>query len=199
MFKKYDHRLVRSYQSYTLRELCRLYKRYDLHDKTIRSWIKSGDLEAILDGNKLLIYGAVFKQFLRNRNKNRKRNLSLNEFFCCGCKEINAPIDNIILSVKIQNNGSILAVSMCPTCAFEMKRLYKRTESKLILDLFNVEPKALIVLSDTLCSTYNAHPQADQKLADLESQIHTLSHVTQDSIISKDLIQPKLEVSNAQN
>ena len=137
MFKKYDHRLVRSYQSYTIKEICRLYKQQNLHDKTVRAWIRTGELDAILDGNKLLIYGAVLKQFLKNRNKSHRRFLGIKEFFCCKCKGSNAPLENTIISVTIQNNGSILAFALCPSCAFAMKRLYKRAESKQIIDYFN--------------------------------------------------------------
>lgn len=199
MFKKYDYRLVHGHRSYTIKEIVRLFKEQNLHDKTVRSWIRSGDLEVIDDGNKLLVYGAILKQFLKNRGKSRQRTLGVNEFLCCKCRNINAPLENTIISAVIQNNGSIRACGLCPNCAFEMKRLYKRAESKLILDLFKLEPEALIVLSDSSCSTYNAHPQIDQKLSDPESQGHSLSHVTQDSIISKDLIQPKPEVCDAQN
>lgn len=199
MFKKYDYRLVHGHRSYTIKEIVRLFKDQNLHDKTVRAWIRSGDLEVIDDGNKLLVYGAILKQFLKNRGRSRQRTLGINEFLCCKCKSIHPPLENTIISTVIQSNGSIRASGLCPNCAFEMKRLYKRSETKLIRDLFKLEPEALIVLSNSSCSTYNAHPQADQKLVDLESHTYSLSHVTQDLIISKDLIQPKLEVSNAQN
>lgn len=191
MFKKYDHRLVHSYKSYTIKEICRLFKHQSLHDKTIRAWIKSGDLEAILDGNKLLIYGGVLKQFLKNRNKNRQRILALNEFLCFGCKEVHAPFDNTIFAITAQKNGSIMAFALCPNCAFEMKRLYKRSEIAEIKSLFSLEPAALIVLSDISCTAYNAHPQIPQKLLDPESQIIELSCSTHNVISTNNLISTK--------
>lgn len=180
MFKKYDYRLVRSYQSYTIKEICRLYKHSNLHDKTIRSWIRSGSLDTIADGNRLLIYGALLKQFLKNRNSG-KRTLGIKEFFCYRCKLINAPLENTIISVSIQNNGSILASGLCPSCAAEMKRLYKSSESKQIMELFDLEITALTVLSDIACTADNTHPQANQKLAKPESRLITLSCSTHDS------------------
>ena len=177
MFKKYDHRLVHSYKSYTIKEVCRLYKEQNLHDKTVRSWIRTGNLDAIIDGNKLLIYGAVLKKFLKNRNSGHRRQLGINEFFCFKCKNINPPLENTIISITIQNNGSLQAYGLCPHCAFEMKRLYKCVEYMQIIDCFNLEAEALIVLSDISCSAYNAHPQVDQKSVDLES-INKLSSCT---------------------
>lgn len=180
MFKKYDHRLVHSYKSYTIKEICRLYKALGLHDKTVRAWIRTDKLDVINDGNKLLIYGAVLKQFLKNRNKSRKRPLAANEFFCCKCKGINPPLENTIISITIQKNGSLQASGLCPSCACEMKRLYKRSECKKIMDCFSFEVEAVIVLSDISCSAYNAHPERDQKSADFELQIISLSLLSND-------------------
>lgn len=192
MFKKYDHRLVHSYKSYTIKEICRLFKPQNLHDKTVRAWIKSGHLEAILDGNKLLVYGAILKQFIKRRNKNRQRILALNEFLCFSCKETHVPFDNTIFAVTVQNNGSIMAFALCPNCAFEMKRLYKRSEISEIKNLFNLKPAALIVLSDISCNTYNAHPQADQKSLDPESQLITVSCITHNAVSTNNLISTKV-------
>lgn len=169
MFKKYDYRLIHSHRSYTIKEIIRLFKDQGLHDKTIRSWIRSGELVAIIDGNKLLIHGGVLKQFIKNRNKTRQRPLSINEFFCCKCRKITSTLENTIISVAIQTNGSIRAYGLCQNCACVIQRLYKRSQINLILDLFNLEAKALTVLSDSLYSFDNAHPQTDQKPIDLES------------------------------
>ena len=105
MFKKYDYRLVHGLRAYTIKEIVRLFKDQNLHDKTVRSWIRTGDLEIIDDGNKLLVYGAILKQFLKNRGKNRQRTLGINEFLCFKCKNINPPLENTIISAVIQNNG----------------------------------------------------------------------------------------------
>lgn len=193
MFKKYDYRLIHSYKSYTIKEICRLYKDQKLHDKTVRAWIKTCDLDAIVDGNKLLIYGAVLKKFLKNRNKGHKRQLGINEFFCFKCKSINPPLENTIISIKIQNNGSFQAYGLCPNCAFEMKRLYKHAECNKIMDCFSLEVEALIVLSDSSCSASNTHPNEDQITADLESQIESFSHISKKSINTSNLDQSTKE------
>lgn len=169
MFKKYDHRLVKSYKSYTLQELCRLYKEDQLHIQTIRGWLRNGELPSIKDGNKHLIYGAVFKKFLFERNKKHKKHMHFAEFKCCACKQINVPLEATILSVVIKNNSSILATALCPNCACEMKRLYKGAETNQILDTFQIEPEALSVLSDISSDASKTHPEANQKLSGSES------------------------------
>jgi hypothetical protein len=182
MFKKYDHRLVKSYKSYTLQELVRLYKADQLHIQTIRDWIRSGELDCIQDGNKYLIYGAVLKQFLFNRNMNKRRNLQFNEFLCCKCKQINRPLEATIISATIKKNGSILATAICPNCAFEMKRLYKGSEVDKILKIFQIEAEALRVLSDTSSSASKTHLKTAHKLP--QSKSHTIEQLTDQTISS---------------
>ncbi|MBI2791257.1 MAG: helix-turn-helix domain-containing protein [Gammaproteobacteria bacterium] len=164
MFKKYNPRRVKSYKSYTLQEISRLYKTDQLHIKTIRAWINSRELNYFKDGNKYLIYGAVLKQFLFNRNQGKsRRSLQFDEFMCCKCKQINRPLIDTILSVAIRKNGSILAIAMCPNCASEMNRFYKRTEIDKIFACFQIEADALRVLSDTSSSASNTHLNTNHK------------------------------------
>lgn len=178
MFKKYDYRLVRNYISYSIPDLCRLFKEFRLHEQTIREWVRSGELPSNKDGNKILIYGADFKQFLINRKKGRKRMLNITEFLCCKCKARSEPLDNTIISLVENRNCSISAIGMCSNCAFLMKRIYKRKDFLEIKDLFNFEPEALILLSDISCNPYKTHITNDQKLTDLESSHIYLSHKT---------------------
>ncbi len=170
MFKKYDYRLIKSYKTYTLQELCRLFKEEQLHAQTIRAWIKSGELDSIKDGHKHLVYGGVLKKFLFERNKRHKNRLKFYEFKCCACKQINAPLENTILSAEIRNNGSILATAICPQCGCEMKRLYKGSEESQILAKFQIEKEALLVLSDISCNASKTHLGTDQETTRSESR-----------------------------
>lgn len=172
MFKKYDHRLVKSYKSYTLSEISRLYKADHLHIQTIRAWINNGELDSFNDGNKYLIYGAVLKEFLFKRNKSARRSLQFIEFLCCKCKQINRPLEDTILSAVIKKNGSILATAMCPNCASEMNRFYKCSEIDKIFTCFQIEADALRVLSDTSNSASKIHLKAQHKIPGSES--HTV-------------------------
>lgn len=169
MFKKYDHRLVKSYKTYTIQELCRLFKKDQLHIQTVRAWIRNGELASIKEGNKHLIYGGVLKKFLFDRNKKHRNSLQFFEFKCCACKQINAPLEGTILSAEIRNNGSILTTALCPHCGCEMKRLYKGNEADQILAKFQVEQEALLVLSDISCHASKTHLETDQEIAGSES------------------------------
>lgn len=170
MFKKYDYRLVNCYKNYTLQELCRLFKESQLHEQTIRAWIKSGELESIKDGNKYLIYGGVVKKFLFERKKKHRTSLKFSEFKCCSCKKINVPLENTILSAEIRNNGSILTTALCPKCGSEINRFYKGSEASQILAKFQIEQEALLVLSDISCNASKTHLETDQEIAGSESR-----------------------------
>jgi hypothetical protein len=169
MSKRYDHRLVRSYISYSIAEICRLYKVNKLHPQTVRGWIIFDGLEANQDGHKILIYGAVLKQFLSDRNKGRKRTLKMDELYCCKCRAINSPVQNTITSLMEQPNGCLLAKGICPDCGFMMQRMYKRIVALDIRDLFKFDATALMLISDISCTTYKTHLQNDPKLAICES------------------------------
>ncbi len=169
MFKKYDPRLVKSYKTYTIQELCRLFKNNQLHIQTVRVWIRNGELASIKEGNKHLIYGGVLKKFLFERNRKHRNSLQFFEFKCCACKQINAPLENTILSAEIRNNGSILTTALCPHCGCEMKRLYKGIEASQILARFQIEQEALLVLSDISCNASKTHLETHQEITGSES------------------------------
>lgn len=186
MFKIYNHRLVKSYKTYTIQELCRLYKKDQLHIQTVRAWIRCGDLASIKDGNKHLIYGAVLKKFLFERNKKHRNSLQFSEFKCCACKKINTPLENTILSADIRNNGSILTTALCPHCGCEMKRLYKGSEIDQILAKFQIEQGALLVLSDISCSASKTHLETDQEVTGSESSSnHQVTDQSFSSLLTK--------------
>lgn len=182
MFKKLDPKVVKSYKSYTSQEISRLFKSDQLHIQTIRAWINNGELSHFKDGNKYLIYGAVLKEFLFERNKSKERTLQFMEFWCWKCKQINKPLEATILSATIKANGSILAISMCPNCAFEMKRLYKCADVDKIFASFKIEAEAVRVLSDISSSAYNTHLKPDHKTQRSES--HLVKKVTGQPISS---------------
>lgn len=182
MFKKYNHRLVKSYKSYSLQEIARLFKADQLHVQTIRDWINNRDLKYFKDGNKCLIYGAVLKEFLFKRNKSTMHSLQFIEFMCFKCKQVNRPLEDIILCATRKKNGSILATAMCPNCACEMKRLYKSSEIDKIVASFQIEAEALRVLSDTSSSASKTHLKTDHKMHG--SQSHPFEQCTEQTISS---------------
>ena len=157
MFKKYDPRLVRSYHSYKVADLCRLYRDKKLHAQTIRGWINSGKLTAFTDGKNILVYGAVFKQFLLDMNKKHKRTLAFTEFRCGKCKTIAAPLHNTISTMAPGRNGCILAYGVCVSCGHKITRIYARSTEEKILQSFTVQHNELAGLWYSSCTTSKTH------------------------------------------
>lgn len=178
MFKKYDYRLVKTYITYSIPEICRLFKDFALHEQTVREWVRTGQISFYKDGNKILIYGAVLKKFLKNRNKGRARSLKETEFLCYKCKTIAPPLEHIIISLSENKNGCFTAVGICANCAAFVNRIYKRAMGVKLQDIFKLEPEALIILSDILCSISKTHIKTDPKPALHESLPNRLSNVT---------------------
>lgn len=152
MSKKYDYRLVHSYRSYKVNNICRLYKAEKLHQQTVRGWINEGKLKATLHGKTLYIYGAVLKEFLKSKRIKNKRTLEFNQFRCWNCKKIDVPLNSIIIKLEVGRNNSILAHSTCIHCNSAIYRSYKRRDKQDILKCFTVNHNALVGLCD---SSYN--------------------------------------------
>lgn len=169
MFKKYDPRGVRNYRSYKLADLCRLYRSKKLHAQTIRAWIKSGKLESINDGKNIFVYGAVFKQFLIDRNSSNKRRLKINQFLCLKCKTIFEPEGNTLTKLTYGVNKCIAALSNCVSCGHEVSRLFKAKLSQEIIATFNVKQNEVLELCNRECSSGNTHDKAVEKDASSES------------------------------
>lgn len=151
MFKYYNHRLVKQYRSYTVEQICNLFKVKKLHPQTVREWVKSGELEAI-SKKPISIYGEVLKDFLEKRNANNKRTLEFNQFKCLKCREVISPKDNTI-SIYKNKNGSLKAVATCPSCDSETMRFYKGKDHKKLEETFAIKQADVTTLYNQLPST----------------------------------------------
>lgn len=168
MFKKYDPRLLSSYRSYKLRDICRLYRDKKLHDKTIRGWINNGKLEAFKDGNTILVYGATLKLFFTKNNNKHKRTLEFNQFRCGKCKSIDAPLNNTITKLTTGKNGCILAFADCSSCGHNMNRPYKKNKEQKIMEFFKIEDNEPVRIYGYSCDTGNTHPDREEKKPESE-------------------------------
>jgi hypothetical protein len=169
MSKKYDYKKVKSYRSYKTHDISRLYKDKKLHEQTIRGWVNDGKLEGFLVGKTLYIYGAVLKQFFKDKNCKKTPPLKLNEFKCWKCKEINEPLNKTIEKLTLGMNDCITAYATCPSCKKEMFRNYKRSEEQEILKLFKIKQNVLMGLCDSSNSTTTTNIKTDQKIVLSES------------------------------
>lgn len=126
-----------------------IHKSEKLHPQSIRKWIKKGELKAFLNERDYYVYGAVWKEFLKNRNKTRreKSSLDFNQFKCFKCKAKQPPLNNIITKLSTGFNGCIQAFGVCQKCGYDgLKRPYKRSELAQIKEIFKIELDEVAIL-----------------------------------------------------
>lgn len=137
---------IKYWYAYNTGEICSLYAKQKLHQKTILKWLKMG-LKKV-DGKKpILIYGNDLKEFLGKQNKLRKNKTELAEIFCLKCREPKIPYKKQIAIEKRGNFHNIKAV--CPTCKSkinkgigfddfaELKKLYAVVDVSQLYDCNN--------------------------------------------------------------
>jgi ribosomal protein L40E len=177
MFKKYSPRLIYSYRSYKIPELCKIYKDQKLNPQTIRKWIKKSGLDAFLYQRDYYIYGAVWKEFLTNRNKQHKekRSLDFEQFKCFKCKAKLPPLDNVITKLTTGFNDCIKAFGVCRKCGDdELERSYKRLKLDKIREVFKIELDELTILCNSSTSTNKTHSNSSQKVLGSEPRASSI-------------------------
>ena len=168
MFKKYTPKTkeLYHYRAYKIADLCAIHKSEKLHPQSIRKWIKKGELKAFLNERDYYVYGAVWKEFLKNRNKTRreKSSLDFNQFKCFKCKAKQPPLNNIITKLSTGFNGCIQAFGVCQKCGYDgLKRPYKRSELAQIKEIFKIELDEVAILYNSSTSTTKTNSNNSQK------------------------------------
>lgn len=155
MFKYYNPRLVKQYRSYTVEQICDLFKEKKLHPQTVRDWVKSNGLQTVAQ-KPIVIYGAVLKDFIEKRNTGHKKQLEFNQFKCLKCQEIIVPQNNTISTNK-NKSGSINATAICPACHSKTTRFYRQNEQAKLEETFIIKHPQLVTIcnpSPTACKTH---------------------------------------------
>lgn len=165
MLKKYNPQPLFSYRSYKISDLRRIYKDQKLHAQTVRDWIKEGKLEAFFYEGDFYIYGAVFKEFLTNRNQQNKEkgNLGCDRFRCGKCKTKAPPLNKIITRLTTGRNNCLLAFGICVKCGHEINRPFKRIKLAEIHQIFQVQLDELSTLCNSSNSTNETNSNITQK------------------------------------
>lgn len=156
MAVRYPSGKIISNRSYSIKEICRLYKRQRLHEQTVRLWIKKDGLKAFEFGRTLLIYGGVLKSFLQAKEQKRKKPINLNELKCWKCKYIGQPIDGSLKLLTYGRNKSIKLVGICP-CGHEMEQLRSVKDLEEIRKIFTIEKDEVTGIYGSLGSTKSTH------------------------------------------
>lgn len=168
MFKYYNHQLIKQNRSYTIDQICKVYKKESLHPQTIRTWIKEAKLQ-VISSNPILINGWDIKEFLKNRNYNHSKKLSFNEFKCLKCKEIYEPKNNEI-SLSKNKNRSFTAKATCPSCNHSNNKFFKAKDEEKLSKDFIIKKLTPMTLSDNSSGPSKTHSDIELKSDQNESK-----------------------------
>ncbi len=137
MKKKYNtNKIIESYRSYKISDICRIFIEKKLHPQTIRKWIKECGLEAFEHKGDFYIYGAILKEFLKQYNNRNKQSLQDNEFKCQKCKQIGILKDNLVTEVKEQKNQNLIIYGFC-NCGYRTHKFWSKHRKDEIQKIFN--------------------------------------------------------------
>ena len=131
----YPLNAIKYWYSYDIDEVCSLYKKYNLHAQTIRSWINNG-LATIDGGKPSLIYGNDLRIFLGKMNLANKCRTLFEEMFCLKCQEGKPPYKKQVQLEHI--NRYVKAKAHCQTCKIIMNKSYKLDDYSKLKSLFHV-------------------------------------------------------------
>lgn len=163
MPKKYNSNLIKSYRSYSVSDVARLFKEQKLHEQTIRWWIKSGKLACFYDGRKALIYGAILKDYImKNNDSLKKGNLGFKEIKCFKCQKINKPLDDCVYT-KTNNLGCPQVFGVCPNCGNKFHKIFKKGSEENIQSVFIVDSERVLRLYDSFSSGEYTHLNNNSK------------------------------------
>lgn len=168
MFKYYNPQLIHSKRSYTVEKLCNVYQDKKLHAQTVRGWVNSGELE-VISKKPIIIYGAVVKSFLEQRNKAHKKSLDFDQIKCVRCKQSSSP-KNKEITIYQNKNGSWKAVGFCQVCNNEISRFYKRNDRQKLSETFIIKQPELMTLCNKSDTAYKTHLKEPQKIVSSESK-----------------------------
>jgi hypothetical protein len=137
MKKKYNtNKIIESYRSYKISDICRIFIEKKLHPQTIRKWIKECGLEAFEYKGDFYIYGAILKEFLKQYNNKNKQSLQDNEFKCQKCKQIGTLKDNLITEIKEQKNQNLIIYGFC-NCDYRTHKFWSKHRKDELQKIFN--------------------------------------------------------------
>jgi excisionase family DNA binding protein len=109
---------VKKHRSYTVAEAAQLLK---VHKVTVRNWIKSGGLPALVDQRPILILGRDLKLFFAERRTGSNRTCRLDECYCLKCRAPQRPaFAEMELVPLTPTKGNLLA--LCEVCASTMRK-----------------------------------------------------------------------------
>ncbi len=114
---------VKLHRSYSVRQLAAL---FDIHKNTVGNWQGKG-LRPIDSGRPIVFVGAAVRDFLIERNAERKRPCPPGTLYCFRCRVPQSPALGLIEYVPITSNSGNVR-GLCAACETIMHRRVKRSE-----------------------------------------------------------------------
>lgn len=106
---------------------------FAIHPQTLRGWVKHGTYPlAAISYRPLLIFSEDLRQWLKERDAERKTQLKLNEMYCLSCKISTPPLAHTV--AFIDKGITTQLAGYCPQCCRQMR---KTTNSE---KLANIRP-----------------------------------------------------------
>lgn len=124
MAKKIKLKNLKSRQSYTARQLAEV---LDVHIRTVQTWKKEG-LKPIESTVPLLFMGFEVKDFIQQRQSDKKIKLAKNQFYCVKCRKAVMSKENRIEVIKTQKLigkdllSELILRGECEICGCKLNR-----------------------------------------------------------------------------
>lgn len=152
-------RLVKVHRSYTIDEASKV---TGLAKGTVRRWIKSGDLAALVDQRPFLILGEDLAVYLRSRTQPTSK-LAVQELYCFGCRQPSVPAgrmaDYLPLTAK---TGNLRA--LCECCTRVMHKAVSLSSLPSLAALLDLSfPQGGQHLMDTSDPSVNDHLEQERQ------------------------------------
>lgn len=147
-----NHRRVKIHRNYTVEELA---GRLDVHENTVRSWIKDG-LPTIDGKRPTLILGRDLSTYLQIRRCKSKRICLPGEIYCLKCRAAKRPAGDMAEYLPMKEGiGNLRAI--CPDCDSFMHRCVSITKLGQVIGKIDITfPQALRHLNDRNQPTVNS-------------------------------------------
>lgn len=131
--RTYNTQLIKRTETYSIYEISIL---YNIHKATVRHWLKEG-LIRIDEKRPIFVHGSDLYEFLKERQKKRKRKCKPDELFCMKCKYARKPKEMKVVieeqSLKISRIKCI-----CSECGTIMYKSFSAKNRKQLSPNFKI-------------------------------------------------------------
>jgi hypothetical protein len=132
--RTYNVRLIKATWPYSVQEIAAL---FGVHKNAVLRWLKEG-LRADREKRPFLIRGDELIRFLTARQRSRKHNCRLTEFFCLRCR---APREAYlgIADIAFENSTRFRVKALCAVCSTSVNKVQSIRNLQKVKNSFHVQ------------------------------------------------------------